>query len=219
MVHKAMRWCLLSLFFLTSCAGYRFTQTDNPLSQYGVESLSVPMFYNFSSLPEVSPAMTRETYKILSGFSALKLKSGYQNADAILIGIIRSPESLKLTTRPSSLRDAKNVAPNNVGARRAEFYIPGATEVDLRLQVLVIKHPSEEELRLLQSELGPKIPAQGKILFNETFPLTGSFTREFYDDEPGTVVATQNAGALRRAQDTMALQAAEQIRDMILYAF
>jgi hypothetical protein len=214
-----MRWCVCSLIFLVSCAGYRFAQTDNPLSQYGVESLSVPMFYNFSSLPELSPAMTRETYKLLSGFRALRLKSGYKNADAVLIGIIRSPESLKLTTRPTSLRDAKNVAPNNVGESRAEFYIPGATQVDLKLQVLVIKHPSEEELRLLQSELGPKIPAQGKIIFNEIFSLSGSFTREFYDDEPGTVVATQNAGALRRAQETMALQAAEQIRDMILYAF
>jgi hypothetical protein len=208
------------LLFALSCAGYRYTQTSNPLQQYGVESLSIPMFYNFSSLPEVSSSFTRETYKLLSGFSGLKLSSGYnRNADAVLIGIVRSPEKLSEVLRADTPRVAQEVAPEALGNDRPEFYVPGSTIVSLALQVIVVKRPTEEELSLLKSELGQKLPAQGKILFNETFTINQAFTREIFDNEATSVVGTQNAGALRRTKESMAVTAAEQIRDMILYAF
>ncbi len=210
---------LLALFLLTSCAGYRFTQNDNPLSQYGVESLSIPMFYNFSALPEVASPFTRETYKLLNGFSGLKLRSGWRAADAVLIGIIRSPETLESTTVPSNLLDAQGLAKENIGPVRPNFYIPGSINVGLTLQVVVIKRPTTEELQLLQSAVGPKIPAQSKIIFNQLFRLNNSFNREIFDGEAGSVVATQNAGTLRRTEEAMARQAAVEIRDMILYAF
>lgn len=214
-----MRACLLALFLLSSCAGYRFTQTDNPLAQYGVESLSVPMFYNFSSLPEVASPFTRETYKLLNSFSGLKLRSGWRSADAVMIGIIRSQETVETTAMPSNPRNATEVAEQNVGPARGKFLIPGTTTVGLTLQIVVIKRPTSEELQLLQSELGPRIPPQSKIIFNVTFTVPGAFTREVFDGEAGSVVATQNAGTLRRTEEIMARSAAEQIRDMILYAF
>jgi hypothetical protein len=37
-----MIFALLGL--AASCSGYRYTQTANPFQQYGVDSLSVPMF-------------------------------------------------------------------------------------------------------------------------------------------------------------------------------
>ncbi len=204
----------------TSCAGYRYTQADNPLRQYGIDSLSVPMFYNYSNLPEVSSSFTRETYKLLSGYTGLKLSSGWnKNADAILVGIVRSQERLSETLRSENQRVAQSAAPKAIGEVRPEFYVPGSTNVNLSLQVIVIKKPSDEELSLLQSELGPKIPPQGKIIFNETFSLNETFLREIFDEEATSVVGTQNAGALRRTKDSLAAQAAQQIRDMILYAF
>lgn len=216
-----MRWIVFAfLLCLSACSGYRFSQTNNPLAQYGVDSLSIPMFYNFSSLPEASSSFTRETYRLLSGFTGLKLKSGWSHsADAIMIGIIRSPETMMQTVRSSTPRVAKSVAPNTLKNSRPEFYVPGTSEVSMSLQVIVIKKPTEEELQLLHSELGPQIPTSAKIIFNERFMLSASFTREFFDNEPGAVVATQNAGALRRTRETMGVQAAELIRDMILYAF
>lgn len=216
-----MRWMIFLILTLgISCSGYRFSQTTNPLAQYGIDSLSIPMFYNFSSLPETSSNFTRETYKLLSGFTGLKLNSGWSNSsDAVLIGIIRSPDTIAQTIKPSSLRVAESVAPTKIGEARPEFYVPGASTLSLMLQVIVIKRPTSEELQLLQSELGPQIPTSAKIIFNERFTLAGSYTREFFDEEAGSVAATQNAGALRRTKDTMGVQAAELIRDMILYAF
>lgn len=205
---------------MASCSGYRYTQGDNPFQQYGVDSLSVPMFYNYSSMPEVASSFTRETYKLLTGFSGLRLRSGWSTStDAVLIGIIRSDEKLRDVVTPQDLRVAQGVAKENIGTQRPEFYVPGASRVSLTLQVIVVKRPTSEELTLLRSELGPKLPAQGKILFNESFHLDERFNREIFDEEGGSVVATQNAGVLRRTKDTLALRAAEQIRDMILYAF
>lgn len=211
---------IIMLMCLVSCTGYRYGQTSNPLQQYGIDSLSVPMFYNFSSLPEVSSSFTKETYKLLSGFSGLKLKSGFsRSADAVLIGVIRSPEKMNEVLTTDNLRVAQGVAPDKIGNTRPEFYVPGATRVNLSLQVIVIKKPTEDEIALLQSELGTKLPPQGKIIFNETFQLTDTYNREYLDKEAVSVVGTQNAGALRRTKDNIAMKAAENIRDMILYAF
>ena len=92
-----MQW-LLILIFITGCSGYRYTQQDNPLSQYGIQSLSVPMFYNYSNQPEVSNNFTRETYRLLSSYHGLKLRSGYhQESDAVMIGIIKSPIEIPST--------------------------------------------------------------------------------------------------------------------------
>lgn len=211
---------LIVSLVLSSCAGYRYTQVDNPLRQYGIDSLSIPMFFNHSSLPEVSSSFTRETFKLLSGYSGLKLKSGWnKSTDAVLIGIVRSQDRLADTLRSENQRVAQSAAPTAIGKTRPEFYVPGSTNVTLSLQVIVIKKPSEEDLALLQSELGPKIPPQGKIIFNESLTLTDTFLRELFDGEATSVVGTQNAGALRRTKDSLAMQAAQQIRDMILYAF
>ncbi len=210
----------LSFLLVVSCSGYRYTQTANPFEQYGIDSLSIPMFYNFSNQPELASSFTRETYKLMSGFSGLKLKSGFSNStDAVLIGIIRSAEKVADTLRSETPRVASAVAPQAVGSNRPEFYVPGITRVALMLQVVVIKRPTTEEIELLQSELGTRIPAQGKILFNETFNLSEAYNREYLDGEAVGVVGTQNAGALRRTKETLALKAAEQIRDMIIYAF
>lgn len=211
---------IISTLLACSCTGYRFQQNNNPLAQYGVSTLAMPMFFNYSTLPEVSSSFTRETYRLLSGLSGLKLKSGWSSStDAVLIGIVRSPETVGLTLNSSNARAASAVAGNHVGTNRPAFNVPGTTVVHLMLQVVVIKRPSPEELQLLRSELGPKIPAGSKVIFNETFTLNGTFNREVFDDSANNVIATQNAGALRRTQDNMALEAAEQIRDMILYAF
>jgi len=221
MRHKSFLPLIFALMgLMASCSGYRYTQGDNPFQQYGVNSLSVPMFYNYSSMPEVASSFTRETYKLLTGFSGLRLRSGWStNTDAVLIGIIRSEEKIRDVITPQNLRVAQGVAEENIGTQRPEFYVPGASRVSLILQVVVVKRPTSEEIALLRSELGQKLLPQGKILFNESFKLDEAFNREIFDNEGGSVVATQNSGALRRTKDTLALRAAEQIRDMILYAF
>ncbi len=218
-----MSW-LFILLFITGCSGYRFTQQDNPLSQYGIETLSVPMFFNYSNQPEVSNDFTRDVYKTLSSFKGLKIKSGYNpNADAVLIGIIKSPDKINLTQSPNNLRAAQQVAGNAIGTKRANFYIPGVTEISMYLQVIVIKKPTEEELILLKSGIGDKVRLSSRIIFNETLALKTQYTREVFDNSSGSdavsITGTQNAGIQRKTLRSLSEQAAISVRDLILYAF
>lgn len=211
---------LILLFLLTACSGYRFSQQDNPLSQYGIQTLAVPMFYNYSNLPEVHADFTRETYRLLTGFSGLKLINGYKkNADAIMVGIIKSPEKLAETLRPSNLRVAQEKARDSIGTSRQNFYIPGTSDVQLYLQIIVIKKPTEEELALLKSGIGDQIKMTSKVVFNELIPLRIQYTREIMDGAGTQIVATQNRGVQRKILKNLSEQAANSVRDMILYAF
>lgn len=211
---------LLAFLLLAGCSGYRFTQQENPLSQYGIQSLSVPMFYNYSNLPDVSSAFTRETYMLLTGFSGLRLRSGYSpNSDAVLIGIIKSPEKLSDTLKRGSSRVANEATPNAIGGKRQKFSVPGTTIMTLSLHVIVIKKPTEEEMALLKSGIGDQVKLTSKVIFNEVIPLNAQFTREYLDDAGVQVVATQNAGVQRKTLETLSKQAAISVRDMILYAF
>lgn len=211
---------LLVLFILVGCSGYRFSQQENPLAQYGIQSLSVPMFYNYSNLAEAHSDFTRETYRLLTGFAGLKLVNGYkQSSDAVLIGIIKTPEKIAETVRPSNLRLAQDKAPQAIGSKRQNFYIPGTSDVQLYLHVIVIKKPTEEELALLKSGIGDQIKSTSKVIFNEIIPLRVAYTREVLDNPGVQVVGTQNAGAQRKALKTLAELAAVNVRDMILYAF
>ena len=202
------------------CSGYRFTQQENPLSQYGIQCLSVPMFYNYSNIPDASPDFTREVYRLLTGFSGLRLKSGYdKDCDAVFIGIIKSPEKLSETLRPGSPRVAKDRARESVGGTRENFNIPGTNQFGLTLHVIVIKRPTEEELALLRSSIGDKVSMKSKIIFNEMIPVQMQMTREILDGSGTQVVATQNLGVQRKTMREMSVQAANSIRDLILYAF
>ena len=214
-----MRFLLL-IFLLAGCSGYRFTQQENPLSQYGIQSLSVPMFYNYSNLPDVSADFTRETYSLLMGFSGLKLRSGYdKNTDAVMIGIIKSPEKYAETVRRGSSRVANEITPKAIGDKRQKFSIPGTTTLTVALQIIVIKKPTEEELALLKSGIGDQVKLTSRVIFNELIPLSSAYTREYLDEAGVQVVSTQNAGVQRKTLEALSRQAAIQVRDMILYAF
>lgn len=178
------------------------------------------MFYNYSNIPEIHTDLTRETYRLMTGFSGLKLTSGYSvNSDALMIGIVKSPEKLADTVTASNLRLAQDTAPNSIGTTRQNFYIPGTSDVQLYLQIIVIKKPTEEELALLKSGIGDQVKSTSRIIFNETIPMRASYTREILD-QPGTqVLGTQNAGVQRKALKNLAEQTAFNVRDMILYAF
>lgn len=211
---------LLILFVLAGCSGYRLSQQENPLSQYGIQSLAIPVFYNYSNVSEVSTEFTRETYRLLTGFSGLKLINGYSSsADAVLIGIVKSPEKIAETFKPRTPRLAQSKAESSIGSQRQKFYIPATTEADLHLQIIVIKKPTEEDLVLLRSSMGTQVTTNSKIIFNEMIPVRMTYTREVLDDKGTQVVATQNFGVQRKIVKTMAEQAANSVRDLILYAF
>lgn len=178
------------------------------------------MFYNYSTLPDVSADFTRETHTLLMNFAGLKLESGYNSdSDAVLVGIIKSPEKLAETLRRGSSRVANDTVPNAVGDKRQKFSVPGTTVATLYLQIIVIKKPTEEELALLKSGIGDQVKLTSRVIFNELIPLSAQYTREILDDQGTQVIATQNAGVQRKTLEGMSKQAAISVRDMILYAF
>jgi hypothetical protein len=215
------------LWLLVSCSGYRFTQQDNPLSQYGIQSLSVPMFYNYSDLPELSADFTRETYRLLMNYNGLRLHNGYdKDSDAVLIGIIKSPDKVMETVKPigSPVVAQDKVKqlrqnPDKPQRNRQKFYTPSANQITLSLHIIVIKKPTEEELALLKSGIGGEMKLNSRVIFNEILPLITTYNREFLAAEGLDVVGTQNAGVQRKVLKTLAEQAAISVRDMVLYAF
>lgn len=203
----------------SACSGYRFTQQENPLAQYGISCLSVPMFYNYSNIPDLQADFTRETYRLLTGFPGLKLKSGYSSdCDAVLIGIIKSKEKLAESLRPGALRLAKRKTPDAVGSRQ-NFSVPGTNLIGLGVHVIVIKRPTEEELAILKSGIGDKMLLNSRLVFNDIIPVSQMMTRELLDGAGTQVVATQNLGVQRKTTKEMSIQTANSIRDLILYAF
>lgn len=209
---------LFIILFLSSCAGYRYQESKNPFAQYGIKSISIPMFYNHSNLTNVSSPMTNEIYVMLTKFKELKVKSGYKKADAVLIGIVSSTRTLSKSRTGSNLRSVKNAAGELIGDNRGDFYIPSNTTVGAQLNLILIKNPSPNEIKLMKSSLG-KFVVSSKIIFNETIPLSQTFTRELYTDESVAVVNTQNRSAVKKSVSDMARSAAQNFKDMIIYAF
>jgi hypothetical protein len=207
------------LLLTASCAGYRFQKRDNPFSQYSISSLSVPMFYNHSNFSNISGAFTSEVYQMLAGFKGLKVASGKESTDATLIGIITSRASLKESRLSTGARTAKGIIGEEFAPNRNDFVVPTNNIVQVNLRIVVMKHPTAEEIKLLQTSLGSSPMLSSKIIFTENIPVVGTFTREVYTDEGMEVNSTQNRGAQKTTITNMAKNAAVSFRDMILYAF
>jgi hypothetical protein len=211
---------MMILILAQGCAGYRFSQQGNPLAQYGISSLSIPMFYNLSNQPELSGVFTRKASELFSDFPDLKVVSGLSTeTDAVLIGILHSQEKIFQSQVPTVRSSAEFLAPKAIGEKRKDFSVPSATSLRLQVQYVIIKKPTEAELALLRSELGAHIPAQDKVIVNERLPLEIVFNRDFFDEEATAVIGTHNAGIQRKSVEAMATQATAQFRDLILYAF
>jgi hypothetical protein len=212
------------LFFallLTACSDYKLTNRENPFRQFGVITISVPTFYNHSNLPMVSMKFTKEIVTYLREFPGLKVVNQVDSqADAVLIGIISSAEKRSHTIRPEDYRVTNDVAPTSVDRTiRGEFYVPAITSVNLSVRFLLIKNPTEVELKLLKSELGKKVPEQANIILNKEFAVTGRFNREIFDGESTNVNGTQNSLALQRVLLAMAKKTKDNFEEVVLYAF
>lgn len=210
---------LFTVLAASSCADYRFQDQDNPFSQYGIKSLTIPTFYNHTSFANVSAPFTKEVFRMLSGFRGLRLESGKKNTDATLIGVLLSPDSLRDARQTGDLRAVKGIFGSDFVPDRNDFYIPATNTLNMRLRIIVMKHPTDEEIKFLKSGLGQARMISSKIIFTETIPVTASFTREIFNNEGMQVIGTQNRGAQKKIIQTMASNAAVTFRDMILYAF
>ncbi len=210
---------LFILISWQSCAGYRFQKKSNPFAQYSIRSISVPMFYNHSNFSNVSGVFTKEVFQTLLEFKDLQLKTAGEPSDAVLVGIIYSPKNKADSVTPVSSKKVKNAfGEDSIGPNRQDFVVSSVNQIKLRLKVIVIKHPTQEEIEFLQKNIGQNA-ISSKIIFNDEISLTANYQLKELRGEATKVIATQNRGVEKQRLNDMAKQAATGFKDMILYAF
>jgi hypothetical protein len=216
---------------LVSCSGYRLRQKDNPLAQYGIQSVSIPMFLNRTGLPRVSGSFTREMIALMSGFKDLKVSSGDSvKNNAVLLGTVFSAEKSEElnATVTRVFTDSYDDVKSSIG-NRFPFYLPRRSKVSFNVHLVLIKNPTRNEIDLARSSLGKQLVKGPKIIFNEVMAVSGAYTRELRgnvssgnnsrEDMGGVVNYTQNKASLERSVLEMAKASAESFRGTILYAF
>jgi hypothetical protein len=214
-----MKFLILFLFILSSCAGYRFQKKSNPFAQYGIRSISVPMFYNHSNHSNVSGAFTKEIFNTLTEFKDLRITSGSSNSDAVLIGIVSTPERMKESIQAIGSKSVVNTHGKDIiGDRREDFFIASVNKLKIYLRIIVIKHPTSEEIKFLQTEMGQNV-VNSRIIFNEKISIAESYNLKELQGEATKVLGTQNRGLKKASLLSLAKTAAGNFKDMILYAF
>jgi hypothetical protein len=204
---------------LTSCAGYRYRNKENPFIQFGIRTLSVPMFYNHSSLHNVSGVFTKEIFNTMINYKGLELRSGNAPADAVLIGIVESAPKLNETVSSEAFKSVINSYGEDVfNEKRKNFNLPSVNRVSLSVRIIVIKQPSKEEIQFLKTSYGKGV-ISSKIIFNEVISLSGNYNLKENEGQGIKVLGTQNRGIQQATVKDLALNAATSFKDMILYAF
>ncbi len=227
LINKLRTYHLILIFCLCgswSCSGYRFKKKSNPFSSYGIRSVSIPMFLNRTSLPNVSGPLTKEIVLVLSRFPQLKIEVGDGKTDAVLLGIINSDKNFRgtLSTEGRIFSNNDESIKNSLEGR-GSFYIPQKSKIELSLNLILIKNPNKEIIEVAQSELGPLLQPNSKIIFNEMIVLSDSFSRIVFGnanpDQGAVVNFTQNNAKINRSIENMAEVAAQNFKDLILDVF
>lgn len=215
---------LILLLFISSCAGYKYRDKENPFMQFGIKSISIPMFYNHSNFANVEGVFTKEIYNTMLDYKGLMLRSGHKNADAVLIGILETRDRKRDTVISSAVLSMENIYgqeifQNEDGKRnRDDVFLSTQNNIEMSLRIMVIKQPTKEEIVFLSKKIGEKAIGS-KIIFNETIALSGAQVLKQLRGESIKVVGTHNRGIERNAIEGMAKTAAARFKDMILYAF
>ena len=118
---------IVLLVTLSSCAGYHFNTTNNPLIGYDIRSVAVPMFVNRSVIPELAAPFTKEIIFALSDYSGIRVYSGDNDkADAVLIGIIESRDHYNSVVKTTQTLFTDKTIKSSIG-ERSPFYYPITT--------------------------------------------------------------------------------------------
>ena len=177
------------------------------------------MFYNKSNLGSYSGLFTKEIFYTLTEFNDLNLVSDQGMSDAVLIGVLESSEMRKDSIRTHGSQSVEeHFGADVIGENRNQFTVPRANEIKMSLRIIVIKHPTKSEIEFLQTGLGASA-ISSKVIFNEKIPLSTVYNLKKYQGENISVLGTQNRGVYRESMKLLAKQAADNFRNMILYAF
>lgn len=208
---------LLILIFILGCQGYKLQTKKNPFKRYSVSSVAVENFYNHSNLNNVGPSFTKEMVFMLSSFSQLRVVNKFKQSDAVLVGVISAPDSRKNSrVRSDDILSGSILKSRSDSDKRNDYYIPTKTRINLSLKVMLIQNFSQKDVELLKSDgeiIGPR------VLFTEKIALTQIYNREVLDGSANNFSTTRAMGAEKNAIESMAKNAANTLKEMMLYAF
>lgn len=213
----------LLLFLFSSCAGYRVRKEVNPFAQYQIDHIAVPMFVNRSAFPHLSGMMTTEVIHMLAEFPDLRISASENaNADAVLVGIIRSPQTLLEAQEPVGTTFVSDELKDSVGDRPA-FYLPTVNSLGVTLTLVLIKRPTREELELIDTPFLPFISRHPKVVFTEEIRLETTYSQTIQEtlslDSGGTVNAVRNKKIRDRALRGLSRSASNQFKEVVIGAF
>ncbi len=217
-----MRLLSLSLVLLfISCSGYKIAKNDNNFKKYGVKSISIPMFYNQSILPNVSSVFTKSFTKELNSIRNLNIKSpNSMTVDSYFVGIVRSEKYEKNVIRRNLSNRIKDITPLN--APNNENLVSIGNSLKLTVEVFLIRRsPDSKSLiaKLREQEFPELIRQHPSIILRRSIPISYNFIREIYDSSDSVVNATQYYGTLEKVLDKVSVKAASDFRDSIDYVF
>jgi hypothetical protein len=213
---------ILFTALLSSCAGYKIRDRGNPFADQGIRSIVIPTFVNKTSVNELTPLVTKEVVNTFSQFHGLRVNVGEMtNEDAVVVGIIR----------PGTKANREVVYQNNtlmntdqqeaIGNRNA-FYVPTIGAFDTKVQVIILKRPTKEEIAFFTDYFNLPKNSFPRTIINESFDLKGTFSIEnpVGDlDSSAPVRGTKNAGNLRKALEDNVKSFGVNLRELIANAF
>lgn len=211
------------LFLLSGCSGYRVKHKRNPWLSLGIHHVTIPLFVNKTVFPGLNTAITRRVAEDLGTFTKLHVSTGEdKSADSVLVGIIHGEKDYAkslVTTERQFLGDDYQ---SSLGNRRG-IYTPRQQSYTVKVDLILIKNPTNFDKKLLKSNLRKFIKANPKIVFRRTLTITQTITRKLWKrdstDLGGVVNSTQNDGLIRRSYTAVAEEVSRQFKEFVLYAF
>jgi hypothetical protein len=218
---------MLSIFvlfslFLSSCAGYNFRLQSNPFSSQGIRSVAIPMFINKTSLPHVTAAYTKSVHDVLSSYPDLKVNAGdIENEDAVVLGIISSKRELNKEIEYTSSTLMSDEQIDEIGDRNA-FYVPTVGEYDLKVQIVILKRPTKEEIDFFVNYFKFSKTSFPRTVFSKEFAINGTYS--INNDVGGANTSAPLRGTITRGNLVKSLSDssntfADELREVLANAY
>ncbi|MGI4991723.1 hypothetical protein ACRXCV_03800 [Halobacteriovorax sp. GFR7] len=214
---------LISVLLLSSCAGYRFSDSSNPFEAQGVHSVTVFVVKNHTGITGLSQIYTDQIVETLSSFSNLRVRTGKNyRSDAILLAEITSKKIAGKEVREQGDTLMSDDQKNQLGGNRNAFYLSTEGAYDFEVEVSVFKKPNFEEIKFYESFYKLDHSQFPRSIFSKKFSINSSYIIENTVggiDSSAPLRSVKNRGTFKKSLADDAKDFGEDFREVLLYAF
>lgn len=211
------------LIFLSSCAGYRFSESNNPFEAQGVHSVTIFVVKNHTGITGLSQVYTDEIVETLSSFSSLRVRTGKNyDSDAILLAEITSSKVSGMEVVESGDTLMTDEQKNALGGNRNAFYLSTSGKYEFEITINVFKKPNQEEIQFYESFYKIDHSQFPRSIFSKTFKISDSYIIENTVgniDSSAPLRSVKNRGTYKKSLIDGADNFGEDFREVLLYAF